>query len=134
VQWLQNHAARVIEGNFDYVNTRGIELVVKLGWMTIKERFIYFQVLLIFKCIHGLAPSYLNNNVIFEFEIAKTNTRSHDMNLYIPIPDNEFHKKMLFYRGAKSWNTLPNFLKDCTNVATFKMLLKRHIKSIRTLV
>jgi hypothetical protein len=36
VQGLQNHAARVIEGKFDYVNTRGIELVVKLGWMTIK--------------------------------------------------------------------------------------------------
>ena len=38
VQRLQNHAARLIIGNFDYINIRGIELVKSLGLYTIEER------------------------------------------------------------------------------------------------
>ena len=33
VQRLQNRAARILTGNFDYVNTRGIDLVKNLGLM-----------------------------------------------------------------------------------------------------
>lgn len=93
--------------------------------------FFYFQLLLIFKCIHGLAPNYLTNNVIFDREISGKTTRKHRMNLRLSIPDNEFHKKMLFYNGAKEWNNLPNELKDCHNIARFKRMLKIYIKEIR---
>jgi len=131
VQRLQNHCARIIEKNFDYVNVRGLDLVKHLGWMTVRERFYYFQVLLIFKCIHGLAPNYLTNNVIFDFEVSERTTRRHDMNLYLSVPDNEFHKKMLFYNGAKEWNQLPTHLKDCCDISKFKRMLKSHIKKKR---
>ena len=33
IQRLQNHSASVIEQNFDYINTGGIDLVHDLGWM-----------------------------------------------------------------------------------------------------
>jgi hypothetical protein len=45
IQRLQNYAARIIEKNFDYINCRGLELVHKLGWMNVRERFFYFQTL-----------------------------------------------------------------------------------------
>ena len=32
---LQNRAARIVSGNYDYVNTRGIELVKSLQWMNV---------------------------------------------------------------------------------------------------
>ena len=35
VQRLQNRAARILTGNFDYVNTRGIDLVKTLGLMNV---------------------------------------------------------------------------------------------------
>jgi hypothetical protein len=132
IQRLQNYAARIIEKNFDYINCRGLELVHKLGWMNVRERFFYFQTLLVYKCIYGLAPDYLTNNVTMEIDINGVNTRKHPMNLYLPIPDSEFHKSMLFYRGASCWNDLPGFLKDCSNINDFKRLLKCHIKDQRS--
>ena len=41
IQRIQNPAARIIYNNFDYVNHRGIDLVHKLGWMDIQQRFKY---------------------------------------------------------------------------------------------
>ena len=117
--------------NFDYIDTRGIELVHKLNWMNVRERFFYFQTLMIFKCIYGLAPDYLCNNVIMEVELSNVTTRKHPMNLYVPFPESSFQKNMLFYRGAREWNALPGYLKDCNNIDTFKKLLKIHIKSVR---
>ena len=131
IQRFQNHSARIIENNFDYINTRGIDLVHNLGWMDVRERFIYFQTLLMFKCIHGQAPDYLVNNVIMDFEVRKVSSRRHDLNLYVPFAENEFYKNLLFYRGPHFWNSLPNCLKEITNVELFKMSLKRFLKSGR---
>ena len=129
IQRQQNYCARVIEKNFDYVNYRGLTLVKKLGWMNIKERYFYFQTLLIFKCIHGLAPHYLTNNIIMEIEIKERKTRKHDMDLYLPFPESELHKKMFIYRGARLWNSLPSQLKEIVNLNQFKKHLKLFIKN-----
>ena len=69
------------------------------------------------------------NNITLESEITKIPTRKHVLNLHIPTPVNEFQKKMLFYRGAKTWNYLPAELKDCHDVNLFKIRLKQHVKT-----
>ena len=53
-----------------YVNFRGMDIVKMLRWMNVKQRFQYFNIILIFKCIHGLAPQYLCNNITIACEIA----------------------------------------------------------------
>ena len=53
------------------------------------------------------------------------------MDLYTNVPDNEFHKNMLFYSGAKEWNMLPNYLKDCNDIVRFKYMLKKYVKQER---
>ena len=57
VQRLQNRAARIVTGNFDYINVRGIDLVIHLNWMNIEQRRHYVMALLMLKCIHNLAPT-----------------------------------------------------------------------------
>ena len=101
IQRLQNYCARLIENDFDYVNSRGLNLVKRLGWMTVKERFSYFQTLLMFKCIHDLAPLYLTNNIVMEIEIKDIRTRRHDMDLYLPVPESEFYKNVFFLQGSQ---------------------------------
>ena len=86
---------------------------------------------MIFKCIYGLAPEYLCNNVIMEVDVSNVVTRKHPMNLYIPFPESNFQKNMLLYRGPREWNALPDYLKECINIDRFKKLLKIHIKSVR---
>ena len=75
--------------------------------LNVRQRFFYFQTLLIFKCIHGLTPQYSTNNIILDIEIKDKRTRQHDTNLYLPIPESEFHKKIFLYRAARTWNNLP---------------------------
>ena len=98
--------------------------------MTIKQRFLYFQSILMFKCVHGLAPDYLVNEVIMSFEMNGFNTRTHDMNLYLALPSTEFFKRKLMYNGALYWNNLPGCLKDFTNIDTFKRHLKKHMLDV----
>ena len=81
--------------------------------MTVIERFQYFQNILMFKCIHGMAPDYLCNNITMEIEVQTSlNTRSHDMNVYIPFQNSTRGQKSFYYSGAKNWNSLPNRTKD----------------------
>ena len=84
IQRVQNHAARLITGNFDYINCRGIELVKSLNLYTIRDRRDYFLTMLMFKSIHGIAPTYLSDRVVMNFDVNGYDTRGSDMELYLP--------------------------------------------------
>ena len=61
IQRLQKRAARIVTGNYDYVTTRGTELVKQLKSMCLTQRRDYFMSILMYKSIHGVAPAYLCN-------------------------------------------------------------------------
>jgi len=127
IQRLQNRAARVIFNNFDFVNTRGIDLVARLGIMNVKQRRDYFMALLMYKSIHGLAPTYLCNEIIMEIEVADRTSRHikendvHINDAHLVITQNAFS-----CMGPQIWNKLPDFIKECTSLTTFKMKAKMH--------
>ena len=76
VQRLQNRAAGILTGNYDYVNTRGIDLVKTLGFMNVSQRRGYFMIILMFKSIYGLVPNYLCDEITMQRDIAVRTTRS----------------------------------------------------------
>ena len=76
VQRMQNRAARIITGDFDYVHVRGIDIVNNLKWMNVIQRREYFVALYVFKCIHGMSPSYLSDCITMYNEIAVRDTRA----------------------------------------------------------
>ena len=88
--------------------------------MTVKQRCMYFTAILMFKCIHGLAPSYLVNDIIMNCDVNGINTRSHPMNVYVPYASSQFAKRSFKYSGAVIWNDLPAFLKEMYNLSGFK--------------
>ena len=58
VQWIQSLLARIMCNNFDYIHSRGIDLFRSLKFQILRERRDSFLCVLMFKCIHGLAPHY----------------------------------------------------------------------------
>ena len=52
IQRLQNRAARIVTGNYDYVTTGGTELVKRLKWMCVTPRRDYFMSILMYKSTH----------------------------------------------------------------------------------
>ena len=128
VQKLQNRAARVICKNFDYVNTRGIDLVKRLQWMTVQQRIDYFTIVQMFKCIHGLAPPYLCNSILMECEVHTRITRSsNSMNVNVPSARTKMFESSFSYQGAVKWNALPEHLKRICTLDEFKSNLKGYL-------
>ena len=128
IQRIQNFAARVVTNQFDYVNVRGLYIVKSLGWMNVRQRFYYFNVLLMFKCIHGLAPSYMSNDVLMECEMIPRPLRNSDsMDVYIPFISNSYQSKTFIATAGECWNELPRVLQDVCDINQFKMQVKKYI-------
>ena len=131
IQRLQNRAARAICKNYDFINTRGIDLVLQLGWTPFSYRRKYFIAMQMFKCIHGLAPANLCNEVIMACEAHDRTTRSiYTNDVVIPDARTEFYKRSFKYEGAVVWNSLPDHLKDVSSLNVFKRLLCSHITDL----
>ena len=107
--------------NFDYINCRGIDLVKRLNLYTIRERRDYFLTTLMFKAFHGIAPHYLSDRIDMHFDINGYNTReAGSMNVYRPAVHKEIYRNSFLHSGGKLWNELPDFVKNSTNIETFK--------------
>ena len=60
---LQHRAARIVTGIFDFINFRGANLMENLGWHSFDKQRDYFTATMMFKCINGLAPLRLTNEL-----------------------------------------------------------------------
>lgn len=84
LQAIHNAAARVVIGmrNFDHVS----QALCGLHWLPVRKRVVFKVAMLVFKCLHGLAPPYLTEFCIPVSSIACIpQHRSADpQQLYIP--------------------------------------------------
>ena len=58
---VQKRAARLIMN--ETYETSSAELFKYLKWMTLEERFEFNRVVMMYKCLHNLAPSYLQTDL-----------------------------------------------------------------------
>ena len=119
IQRLQNRSAIIITRNYDYVNTRGIDIVKNLKWMSVSQRRDYFMSILMFKSIHGLAPDYMCDEINMQCDIAERSTRSLNFNnAVVPYVSLESFRNAFAYRGPVLWNALPLSTKKCETLAS----------------
>ena len=127
IQRMQNRAIRAILNNFDYVNFRGIELIKSLRLFNIKQRRDYFMALFMFKSIHGMVPNYISNEIILSIDVKKRVSRNVNVNdLYVPNIVKKCARNTFTYTGPRVWNSLPNGLKECTNIEVFKFEARQY--------
>ena len=126
VQRMQNICARIISKNFNYM-IRGIDLVKSLHWMNVADRSRYFTCLLVFKCLHGMAPLYLENQICFKKDMnMRCSNRTSEFDVFIPPFVSSAKEKSLFIKGALIWNSLPIELKSMSNIDGFRSAYKKH--------
>ena len=79
-----------------------------------------------YKCIHGLAPSRLCNNIEMVCERHDVRTRNYNtLNVVPPKPNIECFKKCFMFSAAQVWNKLPDSLKNAVSVNSFKLSYKK---------
>ena len=128
IQRLQNHCARIILNNYDFLTTRGIDLVKQLRWMTVQERADYFRVLMVFKSLNGMCPQYLQNEFNLRRDLNLRTSTDTEFNVYIPPFESSIKDKSFCVRGAQSWNNLPLYLKQINSLHAFKREYKKYFK------
>ena len=127
LQRVQNAAARLILGieKFSHITPA----LYELHWLPVSLRIDYKIILLTFKCIHGLAPTYLSDLISIKSN-SLYNLR-YTGKLLLDHPKG----KMLTTLGARSfsaaapklWNGLPLELRQGTSLNSFKSRLKTYV-------
>ena len=86
-------------------------LLKKLHWLPIWQRIIFKVLCLIFKCVHGTAPSYLSDILPLR-----------DENRFVRIPRTKTsYGDQAFSRlGPMYWNALPTHIRTIPGLLTFK--------------
>ena len=124
---LQHRAARIVMGIFDLINFRSGNLMENLGWHSFDNRRDYFTTTMMFKCVNGLAPLRLINqlNVISDAHSANTRASSNG-NILVLMPHVEQFRNSFKYRGKVLWNTLPRDIHGAQNIDEFKYRYRKH--------
>ena len=123
---LQHRAARIICGNYDFVNVRGHDLACQLGLQSIETRRNYFSAMLMYKIQNNIASNRLIDMFVHSKDTHEVHTRSTlNDNLQVPEPNYEFYRKSFKYQGSMLWNSLHPRLKSANSINEFKTLYKK---------
>ena len=125
LQLVQNTAARIATNTPRYEHIS--EVLRRLYWLPIPARIEYKVVLLTYKALNGLAPSYVSN--MLHYKSAARSLRSSQEQLPA-VPKSRLSSledRSFSYFAPKCWNTLPHDLRTSHSVETFESLLKNHI-------
>ena len=116
LQAVLNAAARLFSvlRRFDHITP---VLRDELHWLPVKQRIVYKLSLLVYKCLHGSAPSYLTEHcTVLTAAILHHQLRSSTRGeLHLPKTRTHFFGPCSFRSsGLTAWNALSVSLRDAT--------------------
>ncbi|KAJ7987687.1 hypothetical protein DPEC_G00329060 [Dallia pectoralis] len=127
LQLVLNTAARILTRTkkFDHITP----VLASLHWLPVKARADFKVLLLTYKALHQLAPTYLAELV--QPYIPTRNLRSKDAGLLIvpKISKQTAGGRAFSYRAPLLWNELPIWVRNVDSVQTFKSQLKTYLFS-----
>ena len=125
LQRVQNAAARLI--NTCSYKCHITPYLYDLHWLPVSARIQYKIILLVFKCLHDMAPGYLKDLVSVRCPARNLRSSSH-LRLEVPAFRTEsYGRKRFDVAAALLWNKLPLNVKSCDTLTIFKKHLKIHL-------
>ena len=122
LQRVQNSAARLV------TKTRRVDHITpilhKLHWLPVRKRCIFKILLITYKVLNGLAPSYLPE--LIDQPVRRLRSNANDrLRLHRPMFRTKNYGGRAFSSCATAlWNSLPLDVRRAPSVATFKVRLK----------
>lgn len=118
---LQKKAARLILDTD--CSERSTDLFTRLGWMPLADRITYHRAVQMYKCLNRECPQSLQGIFQMNADIHTYSTRSAtNQNLHVP----KCHHKSFLCMGVKTWNDIPNVIRNSENLHLFKKRYNRH--------
>lgn len=125
LQRIQNAAARMITGLKKHEHIT--PTLINLHWLPIQYRIDYKILVLVYKCLHELAPAYLSDLI----KVRRTERSLRNNNIpSLIVPKKEcvtYGENSFSFAGPFLWNLLPIDCKSSGSLNVFKRRLKTHI-------
>lgn len=104
---------------------------LRLGWLTVKQRRLYFLGIMTYKIIHSQAPPYISELLPRVEETLRRSVRARVTNSTFIIPN---HRTTTYHRSfrlsaAYFWHSLPANIINATSLPLFKAMLYSHLLS-----
>ena len=103
--------------------TEELQQIQSLGILPLKEKLMFNKAVLVFKAYKNRAPPYLKQLFIC------SNIRATSRYITLPKPRIDLFKTSFSFSGASLWNTIPNQIKSCSSLTSFKTQLYKWIRS-----
>ena len=116
LQKLQNRTASVL--TFSNYDVNAEELLEILGWENLDHQQNIQKAIMVFKCLHGLAPNYLATT--FSERNTSYNLKDSENKLNVGLPGTNYFKNSFNYSGATLWNHLPYEARCAESLRSFK--------------
>ncbi len=127
LQIVQNAAARVLTRSRKYDHITPI--LQSLHWLPIKFRISYKILLLAYKALNDLAPTYLTN-LLSRYNPTRSLRSQNSGLLVVPrIAKSTKGGRTFSYLAPKLWNSLPENVRGSDTLSLFKSRLKTHLFS-----
>ncbi|KAL2089214.1 hypothetical protein ACEWY4_016113 [Coilia grayii] len=126
LQLIQNAAARVLTRT---KRSNHITPVLRsLHWLPVSYRIDFKALLLVFKSLNGMGPSYLLD--MFQLYASTRSLRSPQKNLLVePAVRTKCGEAAFSCYAVKLWNQLPEDIKNAPTVGSFKSRLQTKLFS-----
>ena len=126
LQSILNTAARLVTKTRKYEHITPV--MINLHWLPIQYKIQFKLLLLTYKSLHGLAPSYLSDKL----SVRPNKGLRSDNQLLLNVPVSTLRLKFYGDRafsvaGPTLWNALPKNIRLCATLAAFKTNLKTYL-------
>ena len=127
LQRIQNSAARLIlkKRKSDHISP----LLSSLHWLPVTQRIQFKFLVLVYKSIHNLAPSYLSDllNLHIPSRSLRSSTDPSSLTIPRPLRLKTIESRAFSVAGPSSWNELPPSIRQAPSLSSFKSKLKTHL-------
>ncbi|TWW55902.1 hypothetical protein D4764_09G0009520 [Takifugu flavidus] len=125
LQLIQNAAARVLTGidKRDHITP----VLASLHWLPVKFRIIFKTLLLTYKVLRGLAPSYLEELVIPYQPNRPLRSQNAGLLVVPRVSRSRMGGRAFSYQAPLLWNQLPVQVREADSIATFKIRLETYL-------
>ena len=120
---LQKRASRIIlKADF---RTPSVDMFRDLGWQSIENRVKYNKAVLTYKALHDQTPEYVSKLLKPVSQTHGLNLRSSENgDLHMPLARTALYSGAFSCSAPKLWNSLPQSVKNCDTLNSFKKSLK----------
>lgn len=125
LQSVQNSAARLITRSKKYEHISPV--MKQLHWLPVSSRITYKILLITFKALNGLAPGYISD-LLQAYKPARQLRSSARKLLSVPtIKLATYGQRSFSHAAPVLWNSLPDSLRHCATLSSFKSNIKTYL-------